>query len=87
MKKLLYLILLFLVLPFTGFAQTDTTTITNTSAIVPSVIEKQQHTFKNQLDLDVYVLGVEVSYKRRVSPSLFFWDWSWWAYAQTNIKF
>ena len=55
MKKLLYLILLFLVFHFTGFTQTDTsTTITTTT----NVAVGEKPTFKNQLDIDVEALAL-----------------------------
>ena len=68
MKKLLYIFLLFLVLPFACFTQTDTT-ITNVTN--PIVVEKQQPTFKNQIDLDVQFLGVSLGYKHRLYNNWF----------------
>ena len=57
MKKLLSILLLFLVLPFIGYTQTDSV----------AVNEKQQPIFNNQLDLDVQFLGLELNYKRKIS--------------------
>ena len=68
MKKLLYIFLLFWVLPFACFTQTDTT-ITNVTN--PIVVEKQQPTFKNQIDLDVQFLGVSLGYKHRLYNNWF----------------
>ena len=60
MKKLLYILVIFFTLPFTGYTQNDNT-----------ISNKEQTTFKNQIDLDVYLLGIEGSYKRRIKPKIF----------------
>lgn len=60
MKQILYILVIFFTLPFTGYTQNDNT-----------ISEKEETTFKNQIDLDVYLLGVEGSYKRRIKPKIF----------------
>ena len=61
MRKLSYIKLLFLVLPFTGFSQNDSIALN----------EKQQPTFKNQLDLDLEFLGASFGYKHRLYNNWF----------------
>jgi hypothetical protein len=58
MKKIFYILILLFIQPLAGLGQNDT-------------IINKENTFKNQIDLDVYFLGIETSYKRRVSDKLF----------------
>lgn len=60
MKKLFYILYILLTFSFTSNAQNKET-----------IPKKEQPPFKNQIDLDVYLLGVEGSYKRRVKPKLY----------------
>ena len=54
------LLLLFFVLSLLSKAQQDSI-----------VLNKETPSFKNQIDLDVYFLGVEGAYKRKISEKLF----------------
>ena len=57
MKKIILILLLF-AFTFPVLGQRDSTA--------------KKPAFKNQVDLDVYLIGVETSYKRRITPSVFF---------------
>ena len=69
MKKLLYFILLFLDVPFTGFSQSDTTTMPNTNIVAPSTAEVQHPSLNNQMDFDVEVLAISLGYKFGISEN------------------
>ena len=57
MVKLFYLLIFLFTLPLVGLGQNDS--IINDNA------------FKNQIDVDIYYLGIETSFKRRVINKLF----------------
>ena len=57
MKKIFYILIFLFFLPALGLAQND--------------VIINNNTFKNQLDIDVYYLGMEVSYKRRVASNIY----------------
>lgn len=67
--SIIIFLFLFYVCPLIGVGQIDTTSISSINQIT---VEEEQTSFKNQIDLDVYLLGVEASYKRRISSTLFF---------------
>ena len=58
MKKIFYILIFLFALPIYSLAQNDATL-------------NNDNTYKNQLDLDFYYLGMEVSYKRRIADKLF----------------
>jgi len=60
MKKVLYILVIFFALPFTGYTQNEKT-----------ISNKEETSFKNQIDLDVQFLGVDFLYKRRLGKKLF----------------
>lgn len=59
MKNLTYILIFFLVIPFTGFTQNDSIALN----------DKQQAAFKNQIDLDFQVLAFSLSYKHKISKN------------------
>jgi len=61
MKKLLYLLSI-LLLPVFGVSQENLT---------EEPVEHENTNFKNQLDFEIELLGASISYKRKVSKSLF----------------
>jgi hypothetical protein len=61
MKRLVKIFIILLLFPFYGISQNNPTLNTN----------NEESLFKNQFDLDLYFLGLEGSYKKRISPSLF----------------
>ena len=65
MNKIRYILLFFLTLPIVGFTQEDIIKSEEVVEISASTI------FKNEVDLDIHLLGIEGTYKRRVSKRAF----------------
>ena len=63
MKKLLYILMLFFVLPMSGLSQNDT--------IINKEKTSDSYWNKNQIDLDVHILGTDIVFKRNISKSIF----------------